>query len=266
MRIMPSLRACGPATIAALILTACQTEVAHDLTEAEANRVAALLSQEGVAAEITAAGAQGEPAFTVAVPSAEGARARLALGRRELPTQPEQGLAEVFDRAGLVPTPTEERARLMRAIQGELAETLESIDGVVAARVHVSLPDAPRGLLPAAGEPAPACASVVLRHTGARPPLDDGQIRAIVAGAVAELRPENVTVVTLAQPAAAAAASAPAVVPLGPFSVSPSSLGPLRAWLAISSAAVGLLGIAIVLLAVRLRSVRKRLADSPTTA
>jgi len=253
-------------TAALALLSGCRTEVAHDLSETDANRIVAVLAEQGIAGEILASGNRGEASWTVAVPASEGTRARVALSQREMPADPEQGLAEVFDRSGLVPTATEERARLMHAIQGELVETLQSLEGIVAARVHVSLPEGRRGLLAPSAEDRPEpSASVVIRHRGERPPVSEEEIRGIVAGAISDLSTERVTVVTIPTPPPSPVVVA-TVVPLGPFSVSPSSLGALRIWLASSSAAVGLLGIALVVLVLRMRSMRRQFAQSEDAA
>ena len=242
---------------AAVGLSACRTEIAHDVSEADANRLVALLAESGIAAHIEAAGTHGERASTVLVPAADAARARIVLSHRELPTKRAPGLAEVFDRTALVPTPTEEQARLVQALQGELSTTLESVEGVVAARVHLSLPGARRGLLDGVEPPAPPSASVVFRYRGEAPTISEEDVRSIVSGAVADLSPERVTVVTIADRSRAELAEA-AVVPVGPFSVSSASAGALLAWLVGSSLAVGLLGLALVVVVLRLRALRRQ--------
>jgi type III secretion protein J len=243
---------------AAVVVQGCRTELSHGLGEAEANRVVATLAEHGIPAEIVASAGRDGPASTVVVPATEAARARIVLSRRNLPGDPEDGLREVFDRGGLVPSPTEEQARLVRAIQGELEQTLESLDRVVAARVHLSMPEAPSMLSLAPDEQRPELsASVVLRYVGSSPPVREDDVRGIVAGAVSSLAPERVAVLMLSQPDAARPRS-PAVVPLGPFSVSPASVGPLRLCLGGSFAAVGILGTALMVLAWRMRTLRRQ--------
>ena len=50
-------------------------------------------------------------------------------------------IGEVFQKSGLVSSPTEERIRYMYALSQEIAETLTRIDGVMNARVHIVIPD-----------------------------------------------------------------------------------------------------------------------------
>lgn len=67
---------------------------------------------------------------------------------------------EALGKRGIVPTPSEERARQIHAIERELEATLMEIDGIVAARVSVVLSERP-----APGAPlAPASASVLVKH------------------------------------------------------------------------------------------------------
>ena len=55
---------------------------------------------------------------------------------RNAGTRPRQdGFGEIFGKGSLVPTPTEERALYVEALSGELARTLESVEGVTSARV-----------------------------------------------------------------------------------------------------------------------------------
>ena len=50
------------------------------------------------------------------------------------------GFSTMLANSALIPSRTDERARLMDAIAGELARTFESDDDIVTARVHVSVP------------------------------------------------------------------------------------------------------------------------------
>lgn len=242
--------------LVSLATLGCSAEVSHGLEESEANRIIAALSERGIPAETRAEGRQADRSWVVVVPSSERSKALLILRELELPDQQESGLAEVFDRGGLLPTPTEEQASLVRAVQGELVKTLESIDGVIAARVHLSLPAPHKGLIPAAQE-TPTTASVLVRYTTSSPPISNDQIRGIVAGAVTDLDPAHVTVVAVPQPQRVEGETCD-VVALGPFAVSRSSLAPLRVWLGVTTLAIGLLGAMVVLLAFRVRTLRRQ--------
>ena len=140
--------------------------------------------------------------FTVEVAPGDAGRALRILGGLDLPRPRPPGFGEVFSKGGIVPTATEERALYQHALAGELARSVEAIDGVVAARVHVALPE-PDPLRPGA-RPAPR-ASVLVR---CRPAACEAVralapgIRALVAGAADGLEASSVAVVVAEAPEA----------------------------------------------------------------
>jgi len=100
-------------------------------------------------------------------------------------------VGQVFKKEGFVSTPVEEHARLTYALSQELANTLQTIDGVIVARVHLAVPEKD----PLADKPRPASASVFIK---VRPGHDlapqVGQMKAIVVNGVEGLPYDNVTV------------------------------------------------------------------------
>ena len=95
----------------------------------------------------------------------------------------------------LVPTPQEERMRYTAAVAGELEKTLEAVDGVIDARVHLVLS---QGGGPAGDRVTAEKASVLLKYTAGRdgaPPMTEQEIASVVAGAVDGLDAANVAVV-----------------------------------------------------------------------
>jgi type III secretion protein J len=185
--------------VAALaILAGCGTlgdeELLHGLDEGQANEVVVALDEGGVAARSAREdGAEG--AFTVSAPAADARRARRILAERELPRARPQGFGEVFGSPSMVPTPTEEHARYLHALAGELARSVEAIDGVVEARVHLGLPQ-PDPLRPGAADVPRAAVLVKCRPSScdAVRGLEPG-IRSLVAGAADRLDAAAVAVV-----------------------------------------------------------------------
>ncbi|MCI5065312.1 flagellar M-ring protein FliF, partial [bacterium] len=99
---------------------------------------------------------------------------------------------EIFEATNLGTTSFQEKVKFVRAIQGELERTIESLDAVHAARVHVAQPE--KSVF--ANKKTQATASVMLRLSG-RSPLEKQQISGIahlVAGSVEGLSVENVTI------------------------------------------------------------------------
>jgi type III secretion protein J len=110
-----------------------------------------------------------------------------------LPREKVEGLEDVFKGSGMIPTATEEKARMVVGLAGELTQTLRSLPGVVDARVHVVLPD--NSTLIDQKDKAATTASVLVRYRGDHPPLTDNEIRGLVAKGVEGLAAENVDVV-----------------------------------------------------------------------
>ena len=91
-----------------------------------------------------------------------------------LPRDRRHGFAEVYGQPSLIPTPSEERARYLEALGGEIERTLETADGVVSARVHLVLEETD----PLAVEAKPrtaARAAVLLKVRGGHAPLARGR-------------------------------------------------------------------------------------------
>jgi type III secretion protein J len=180
----------------------------HDLAEREANEVLVALDEAGVAAE-KARQEGSDGGWTVAVPAGEAGRAHRVLAARALPRPRPSGLGEVFGQGGAIPTPVEEHARWLHALAGELARSVEALDGVVEARVHLGLP-ADDPLRPGARAAPRAAVLVRCRPAacGAVRSLEPG-LRALVAGAADGLAPDAVAVVVAEAAEAAAAPAAP---------------------------------------------------------
>lgn len=181
--------------LAALLATGCgEEEILHRLDEGQANQVLAALGEAGLGGRSSRA--QGEDAgLSILVPGAEAAEARRVLAARDLPRARAPGFSDLFGSPGLVPTPVEERARYLHALSGELSRSLETLDGVVGARVHLALPP-PDPLRPEAPR-APRAAVLLRCRPEARARLE-GQVeglRRVVAGAAEGLEPSGVAVV-----------------------------------------------------------------------
>jgi type III secretion protein J len=182
------------AALAALATGCAGEELLHGLDELQANEVIVALDEGGLAARKLREDGT-EDAWTVSVARREAARAHRLLAERELPRARPPGFGDVFGKGSMVPTPIEEHARYLQALAGELARSVEAIDGVVEARVHLGLPQpdplrpgetpAPRGAVLVKCRPA-ACETVRALEPG---------IRALVAGAADRLEATAVSVV-----------------------------------------------------------------------
>ena len=99
---------------------------------------------------------------------------------------------ELFDKPNWVGSEFDEKVNYQRAMEGELEHTIATLGAVRSARVHLVLPK--ESLF--ASEKQPAKASVVLKLKRATLPAEQiDSIRNLVASAVENLSPEQVTLV-----------------------------------------------------------------------
>jgi flagellar M-ring protein FliF len=127
----------------------------------------------------------------IMVPKDRVARLRMKLAESGLPKGGGVGY-EIFDKTDSLGTTTfVQNINHLRALEGELARTIRSIDRVQAARVHLVLPERPLF----SRDKVDATASIVLKVRGALEPQQVRAIRHLVASAVNGLKPERVSVI-----------------------------------------------------------------------
>jgi type III secretion protein J len=230
----------------AMTAGACSTNILHGIDERSANESTAALERAGIGAEKLpdeGAAAGAGASYTIRVARADGTRAVDLLRALGLPHDRRRGFAETYGQPSLIPTPSEERARYVDALAGEIERTLESADGVVSARVHLVLEESDP--LAADGRPRnPARAAVLLKARPGAAPFSEGDVQKLVAGSVAGLQPAAVAVVVTAA-ADPAAVSPASLAALGPLRITPGTrpllLGALVAGLALLALLAALL-------------------------
>ncbi|SMF67650.1 flagellar M-ring protein FliF [Tistlia consotensis] len=158
-----------------------------DLDPAEGSKIVTELEAEGVQYQLAGGGTR------ILVPSEDVARVRMQMAGKGLPSGGSIGY-EIFDQSeGLGSSSFLQNINHVRALEGELARTIRSIEGVHQARVHLVLPQ--RELF--SRERNKPSASIVLTMQGARR-LSSEQVAAIqqlVAAAVPEMQPDEVAVI-----------------------------------------------------------------------
>lgn len=188
----------SPLLMAILVfLAGCARQLETGLTESDAQQIVVLLRENGINAttELDPTQKKDTAAWIVNV-RGQGdtvVRAWKILNENGLPREKVKGLDDVFANAGMIPTAAEEKARLLSGLNGELTRTLDSLPGVVDARVQVVLPD--NTPLLDKSQQSPPTASALIQFRGDQPPLKDTEVRSLIAKSVEGLTPDNVAVV-----------------------------------------------------------------------
>jgi len=177
---------CSAAAVIALVVWSGQPSyrlLFGELSRKDAAAIVAQLDSEGIAYKLADGGT------TVLVEADKVQMARAKMMAQNLPSGGDG--FEILDKGSLGMTHFAERKTYLRAVQGELARTLEAVDSIEWARVHISAPE-PSVFV---DREQPASASVLLKTRGGAT-LEGGQIASItsfVARAVEGLTPKNVT-------------------------------------------------------------------------
>ena len=126
----------------------------------------------------------------VYVPRSTVLEARMMLSAEGLPARGSVGY-EIFDRQdALGATQFQQNINRLRALEGELARTITSIDNVESARVHLVLPE--RQLFER--DRQKPSASIVLKVRGELSAAQVRAVRNLVAGATPDMSPHRVTI------------------------------------------------------------------------
>jgi flagellar M-ring protein FliF len=160
----------------------------NNLSISAANQVVNTLEQAGFKVKLSSGGA------TVSVDRDQVPRARMALAEGGLPNEGVPGW-EVFDQSsGVGMNSFMQKINRLRALEGELARSIQSLSSVKAARVHLVLPEREAF---SRVKPAPSASVIVRSRSNAQ--ITQRQalaIRALVAAAVPEMLPKQVTVIS----------------------------------------------------------------------
>jgi flagellar M-ring protein FliF len=200
-RIWLSLKELGPRRLAALGLTGFavfllvavsgyllnkpRQEVLYaGLDPQDVTRIGATLGDASIGFDINVSG------DAVLVDYGEAARARMLLAQKGLPRSDSAGY-ELFDKLGsLGLTSFMQQVTKVRALEGELARTIQLIDGIKAARVHLAMRN--EGSFRTRDERPTA--SVIIRADSEAGLRSGNAIRHLVAAAIPGLSPDQVTV------------------------------------------------------------------------
>lgn len=180
-----------------LVAAGCAVDtIAHQQEEPDANHIVHLLGLEGIDAEKLRDEESRDLRFNVTVMKEDRLRALAILNRENLPMRRQVTTEDMFKESGMIPTSTQEEARRVVGIEGDIINDLRKINRVVKASCKVSIPkDDP---LRDVNEERPQPKASVLIHylpdAQGRPPITIEGVQKYVAAAHAELRAAEVSV------------------------------------------------------------------------
>lgn len=185
------------------LLAGCEDTLRGKLTDAQSNEMLATLAQYRISATRAL---DNDGSWHVSVGPTQRDLAVEILKTYEMPQPSHPNMSEVFPKEGFMSSPVEERARYQFGLAQELERTIERMEGVVLARVHVAMPG--REFLKDAND-KPASASVFIKYRSDMSLAGrEGDIRQLVMNSIGEGPADNVSVL---------------MMPVTPMFVSPSS-------------------------------------------
>ncbi|CUU82619.1 flagellar MS-ring protein [Campylobacter hyointestinalis subsp. hyointestinalis] len=158
----------------------------RNLNPADSAQIIDQLEKDGVSYKLANEG-------TILVPTKSVYKERIAVASLGIPKEGKNGF-EIFDKQDFGATDNEQRVKFQRALQGELARTIESLEPIQRATVYIAFPKDSVFT----ERQVPPTASVVVK-------IKDGEklnrkqidgIKRIVAGSVSNLKLEDVKIVT----------------------------------------------------------------------
>ncbi len=129
----------------------------------------------------------------IEVPKNEIYEVRMILAKAGIPSKNGVGW-EIFDKTKLGETEFVQHINYIRAIQGELARSIETIRGIKSARVHIVIPKESLFV----EDQAPATASIIITYELGYRKLTKEQVKGIVnlvANSVEGLKPDNIKII-----------------------------------------------------------------------
>jgi type III secretion protein J len=234
-----------------LALAGCMVPVAAGLDEVDANRIVVALDHASVDS-VKESDPAVEGKFRVVVARDDAAHALSAMRDEELPRPRPSGVLDAMGKGALVPSRAAEHAQLVVGLAGDLERTLESVDGVLSARVHLNVPEADPLRDVAPQKPT---ASVLVEHRGSTPPITTESVQRLVSGGVGGLGTSDVAVVLVSR-AAPPSSTAAHLAHVGPIAVAQASVRALQVALVGLVALVAILAGATLILYTRLARLR----------
>jgi type III secretion protein J len=184
-----SLRRC--LSLLLVLCAACRERIQHGLDERQANELQSVLVERGLDARKEQEAGK-KPSWSIEVDPEQSSDAVRILAELGLPRPQAETGCDVFGGSGLIRSPIEEQLCRVQVLEREIEKTLQGVEGVLIARVHLVVPPPPRP-----GQAVMAAkASAMLRTVpgqAARIRQSQEQLKALISGGVEGLSPEAVS-------------------------------------------------------------------------
>lgn len=158
----------------------------QQLSAEEASKITEKISEQGIAYELRNGGT------TIYAPKEHVYQLRLDMAKDGLPVG-EQGGYSIFDKEKVGASPFAQEVNLKRALQEELAKSIQMIDGVGYARVHIV--NTEKNIFASEAEDTSASVVLRLRPGYTLSALNIAAITHLVAGSIDGLNSDKVTVI-----------------------------------------------------------------------
>jgi flagellar M-ring protein FliF len=162
------------------------TTLVTGIEPAQTGKMTSALSQKGISYELQNNGT------ALAVQSNQTAQARIALASSGLLENAQQPGFSLFNKTNLGESSFQQQVTYQRALQGQLAQTIDQIQGISGAQVELVLPSAQSQLF--AESQTPPSAAVLLSGSGSPEAATVRGIAHLVASSVPGLKTSNVTI------------------------------------------------------------------------
>ena len=185
------MRRISGALLLLVLLTGCrESDLLKGLDQRQANEVIAVMQRNNIAASKIDHAKEG---YSVSVSQSDFVAAVDLLKVHNLPPQAQVEVAQMFPSGALVSSPRAEKARLYSAIEQRLQQSLETMDGIVSSRVHVSY-DIDAGENSTKKRPIHISALAVYQSE-VQPSLLISEIKRFLKNSFAEVDYDNISVV-----------------------------------------------------------------------
>lgn len=205
-----------------LLLVSCsKTELYHNLSEDEVNEILVVLHESGISASKKKEVVQNEVTWTIVLDARDLPKARSILVERNLPRRKQPGIEDIYKDKGLIATEDEQKARFIIGMRGNIINALRKNPDVIDADVVINVPEKKEfGSAPGDEKKRPSAALIIkIRPTAeAQATLTESRLQRVVASAIPELDPRDVTVIISyvgGVPASGLPGQAPSVITAG---------------------------------------------------